>query len=147
MPSELPNAQDASLAALGAACDVVGDRWSLPVIGALLDGPLRYGELQARLPAIAPNILTARLRKLEGDGLVVSSRYSARPPRFEYRVTADGAGLADVTRVLASWSSRRAGAEHEQLVHDACGSAIEVRWWCPTCEVAAAPNTGAPVFV
>ena len=51
----------------------VGDRWTLLVVQALLGGPRRFGELAAALPAITPNILVARLRKLEKDRLVVSA--------------------------------------------------------------------------
>src|SRR5437660_1518138 len=50
---------------LEAALDRVGDRWSLLVVEALLDGPRRFGELGDALPGIAPNILTDRLRRLE----------------------------------------------------------------------------------
>jgi DNA-binding HxlR family transcriptional regulator len=129
---ELPAHETALLLQATAA---VGDRWSLPIVGALLGGPLRYTEIRGLLPAIAPNILTARLRSLEERGLVTAERYSERPPRFEYRLTPDGEGLADVTRLLAGWANRRAGAGRE-VVHDACGSPLELRWWCPTCALA-----------
>jgi DNA-binding HxlR family transcriptional regulator len=146
MTTQEQTAEDPGLAALSAACDVLGDRWSLPVVAALLDAPLRYGELQDRLPGIAPNILSARLRKLEAEGLVVSSRYSERPPRFEYRVTPDGNALADAVRLLVAWAGQREGADRAP-VHDACGSALEVRWWCPTCGVPTAPRGDTPVFL
>ncbi|MEW6581134.1 MAG: helix-turn-helix domain-containing protein [Actinomycetota bacterium] len=128
------------------ACRVLGDRWSLPVVAALLGGPLRYGELQERLPGIAPNILSARLRRLEDEGLLVSSQYSARPRRFEYRLTPDGAALADAVRVLASWAGARSGAGGLP-VHAPCGTPLEVRWWCPTCEAAAGPSDDEPILV
>jgi DNA-binding HxlR family transcriptional regulator len=115
------------------AAAVVGDRWSLPIVGALLAGPRRYTEIRDRLPGIAPNILTARLRSLEEEGLVSAERYSERPPRYEYRLTGDGEGLADASRLLAAWANHRAGGEAEQAVHDACGTPLELRWWCPTC--------------
>jgi len=135
----LPWAEDdLELPAVAAACEVLGDRWSLPVVAALLDGPMRYTELRQRLPAIAPNILSARLRALEQEGLVVSSRYSARPPRFDYRLTPDGAALADAVRALGAWAARRSGAAGA-LVHDLCGTPLEVRWWCPTCQDLAQP--------
>jgi DNA-binding HxlR family transcriptional regulator len=129
----------------------LGDRWSVPVVAALLEGPLRYGEIQDRMPAIAPNILSARLRTLEREGLVVSSRYSAGPPRFEYRLTPDGGALADAIRLLAVWGGTREGADDDEAparpVHEICGSALEIRWWCPTCDAAAAPAGDGPVFV
>jgi DNA-binding HxlR family transcriptional regulator len=127
------------LEALTVACEIVGDRWSLPIVAALLDGPLRYTELQNRLPGIAPNILTARLRKLDEQGLVVSSRYSARPPRFDYRLTGDATALADPIRLLASWAAGRTGPSGAP-VHDACGTPLQARLWCPACETTAEPS-------
>ena len=62
----------------------VGDRWTLLVVEALLDGPRRFGELSAALPGIAPNILAARLRKLEKERLVVGTPYTTRPLRHQY---------------------------------------------------------------
>jgi DNA-binding HxlR family transcriptional regulator len=143
--SERQSGENDDLSALAAACDILGDRWSLPIVATLLDGPLRYTELQKRLPAIAPNILTARLRKLEQEGLVLSSRYSARPPRFDYRVTPDGAALGDPIRLLAVWAGLRMETAHA-AVHDICGTPLEVRWWCPTCAVSAAPTDEAPIL-
>jgi DNA-binding HxlR family transcriptional regulator len=85
---------------------------------------------------IAPNILADRLRRLEADGLIVASAYAERPPRFEYRLTAEGRALAGALRLLADWGARHGGAEgrdHEILRHAACGTALEARWYCPTC--------------
>jgi DNA-binding HxlR family transcriptional regulator len=122
--------------ALEAALDRVGDRWSLLIVDALLDGPRRFGELRDALPGIAPNILTDRLRRLERERILGSTPYSTRPPRMEYRLTGDGRDLASALRLLADWGSRRTGGE--PLRHDRCGTAIEARWFCPTCEVAVA---------
>jgi DNA-binding HxlR family transcriptional regulator len=84
---------------------------------------------------IAPNILADRLRRLEADGLIVASAYAERPPRYEYRLTAEGRALAGALRLLADWGARHGGAEgdHEILRHAACGTALEARWYCPTC--------------
>ena len=98
------------VAAISEAASIIGDRWSPAVIAALLEGPLRYGELMERLQGIAPNILSARLKKLEADGLVVSSIYSERPARFEYRLTESGAELSDLLRLLGAWGARRTGS-------------------------------------
>lgn len=117
--------------ALDAALARVGDRWSLLVVEALLPGPLRFNELLAQLPGIAPNILTQRLRRLESERVVATRRYSERPPRLAYHLTADGEELAGVLRLLATWGSRGEGGE--ALRHLACGSALEAQWFCPTC--------------
>lgn len=111
----------------------VGDRWSLLVVHALLDGAKRFGELSGAVPGIAPNILSRRLRSLEQSGIVVGERYSSRPPRFVYDLSSAGRELAGALRLLAQWGATRSG-EGDGVQHGACGSAMEARWWCPTCE-------------
>ena len=134
---------------LAAALDRIGDRWSLRIVEALLRGPLRFGDLQRSVDGIAPNILSDRLKRLEGDALLVATAYVERPPRFEYRLTTDGRALAGALRLLADWGAAHAGGtggtgDHEALRHDACGTALEVRWYCPTCglNVEADPGPG-----
>ena len=60
----------------------VGDRWTLLLVQALLEGPRRFNDLAAALPGIAPNVLSQRLKHLEREAVVVSQPYSRRPPRF-----------------------------------------------------------------
>jgi len=132
--TDLTSDQDPSPhAALADGLARVGDRWSLLVIAALLDGPKRFGELQSEVPRIAPNVLTQRLRALERDAIVVARPYSQRPPRFVYELSSSGQELASVLRLLAAWGARTVGGE---VRHAVCGTPMEVRWWCPTCEAA-----------
>jgi len=124
---------DSAVTPLAAALDSVGDRWTLLVVEALLDGPARFGDLQAAVPGIAPNVLAGRLRRLEGEGLVLAQPYSERPQRFTYELAAAGRELAGALRLLADWGARhRESADPPR--HEVCGTPIEARWWCPTCE-------------
>jgi len=116
------------------ALERVGDRWSLLLVEALLDGPRRFNELSEAVAGIAPNILTSRLRSLEREGVVLSRPYSERPPRAEYVLTAAGRDLASAIRLLADWGARRSDAA-EPIRHDVCGTPLEARWYCPTCTV------------
>ncbi|CAN5168575.1 hypothetical protein BH20ACT8_BH20ACT8_20930 [soil metagenome] len=116
---------------LAAAAARVGDRWSLLLVDALLDGPQRFNDLSQRVVGIAPNILSGRLKQLEADGLVVATRYRARPPRYAYDLTAAGRDLAGALRLLAEWGAGHASAE--PVRHQACGTPAELRWYCPTC--------------
>src|SRR5436305_2551515 len=50
----------------------VGDRWTLLLVAALLEGPKRFGDLQQELPDIAPNVLTQRLRQLARNALILA---------------------------------------------------------------------------
>jgi DNA-binding HxlR family transcriptional regulator len=117
---------------LAAALERVGDRWSLLLIEALLDGPRRFGELSESISGIAPNILSERLKRLEGERIVRSTPYSERPPRFSYALTDEGQELAGVLRLLADWGAR-GSANAEPMRHSACGTPVEARLWCPTC--------------
>ena len=111
----------------------VGDRWTLLVVHALLSGPRRFNDLLDQIDGIAPNILSARLKRLERDGLLVSRPYTERPPRAAYELTAEGSELAGALRLLSDW-----GARHEVPAeaprHQVCGTVIEARWYCPTCD-------------
>jgi DNA-binding HxlR family transcriptional regulator len=89
----------------------VGDRWTLLTVAALLDGPLRFNELQAQLEGIAPNVLSARLKALTEEALVVAQAYTDRPPRFVYELSESGRELAGALRLLADWGARTGGGE------------------------------------
>jgi DNA-binding HxlR family transcriptional regulator len=124
---------DGQTAALARALATVGDRWTLLIVAALLDGPRRFGELQDQVEGIAPNVLTQRLRALERNALVIARPYSERPPRFEYELSASGQELAGALRLLAGWGARNSD-EAAAPRHAVCGTPMEARWWCPTCE-------------
>lgn len=117
---------------LSHALERVGDRWSLLLVEALLEGPRRFNELSELLPGIAPNILTARLRSLERTRILIAEAYSSRPVRMAYRLSEEGAELAGVLRLLAAWGSVP-GESNEALRHAPCGTPLEARWYCPTC--------------
>jgi DNA-binding HxlR family transcriptional regulator len=120
---------------LAQALDRIGERWTLLIVDALLGGPRRFNELQQALPGIAPNVLSQRLRHLEREALLLARPYSERPPRFAYELTAVGRELAGALRLLADWGAR-AAPDAEPIAHARCGTPLEARWWCPTCEEA-----------
>jgi DNA-binding HxlR family transcriptional regulator len=125
----------ARLTALDDALRRVGDRWTLLLVATLLDGPRRFGELADAMPGIAPNVLSQRLKHLEREALIVARPYQQRPPRVIYELTETGAELASALRLLADWGARTSDAVDPPR-HDLCGTPVEARWWCPTCEVA-----------
>ncbi len=118
---------------LTAALRKVGDRWTLLVIDALLAGGARFNQLQEAIPGIATNVLSQRLKHLEHEGLVVAEAYSRRPPRYAYGLTAAGHDLADALRLLAAWGAQH-GDDTEALAHTLCGTPLQARWYCATCD-------------
>ena len=133
LPTMLDMPSTEAPSALELALERVGDRWSLLLVDALLDGARRFNELQDDV-GIAPNILTDRLRRLEREGIVLARPYTDRPPRMEYTLTAAGHELAGALRLLADWGGRRSD-DSEPVRHALCGTPVEVRWYCPTCSV------------
>lgn len=118
--------------ALREALGGLGDRWSLLIVEALLSEPRRFSDLSRDLGGIAPNVLSERLKRLEREGIVSATPYSSRPMRLVYDLTPEGRELAGAIRLLADWGARRTGRPLS-LRHRACGTALEARWYCPTC--------------
>ncbi len=128
-----PNRRSRPVSALDVALHRAGDRWSLLLVEALLGGPRRFGELLDDLDGLAPNILSSRLKALEAEGLLAARPYSERPRRVAYVLTASGTELAAALRLLAQWGAVRSTTTRPPLLHTSCGTAVEARWWCPTC--------------
>jgi DNA-binding HxlR family transcriptional regulator len=87
------------------ALDLVGERWALLVVRELLLGPKRFTDLRAGLPQVGPDVLSQRLRELEGAGLV--ARRTLDPPAAAkvYELTSRGAQLEPVILELGRFGS------------------------------------------
>ncbi len=84
---------------LASALDLVGERWTLLIIRTLLIGPARFNEIQAQLPGIGTNLLSARLKHLARRGLV-----EKEPGRQGvYELSEKGESLRPVLHSLARW--------------------------------------------
>ena len=89
--------------------DVLGDRWTLLVVRDLVRGKRRFAELAESPEHIPTNILADRLKRLVGQGIIRSRRYSDHPPRVEYHLTTKGEDLRPVLRAMVEWGVRHAG--------------------------------------
>jgi DNA-binding HxlR family transcriptional regulator len=88
------------------ALDVIGERWALLVVRDLLLGPKRFSDLRAGMPRVSPDVLSQRLRELEGAGVV--RRRQMPPPAASqvYELTDRGHELEGVVLCLGRWGSR-----------------------------------------
>ncbi|MCP2275965.1 winged helix-turn-helix transcriptional regulator [Nocardia amikacinitolerans] len=91
--------------AVSRALDVVGDRWSLLVVRELSSGPRRYSDLFADLPGISTDVLAARLKDLERDGILTRRRVGPRAATAVYELTESGRGLRPVLAALSAWGA------------------------------------------
>jgi DNA-binding HxlR family transcriptional regulator len=88
------------------ALDVVGERWALLVVRELLLGGKRFTDLRAGLPNIGPDVLSQRLRELEGSGVVARRKLPPPAAAQVYELTDRGRELEPVVLGLGRWGSR-----------------------------------------
>lgn len=89
--------------------DLLANKWSALAIGALDGGPLRFGELRARLEGISPKVLSATLRRLEEHGLLTRTVFAEVPPRVEYALTPLGVSAGAPLAHLRDWVEEHVG--------------------------------------
>lgn len=127
---------DDTLCPIAHSTGLVGDRWSILIVRELLMGQTRFQDLQAQTGATS-QMVAARLKRLEADGLVERHAYSQRPPRHEYRLTPKGVHLMPVILALRTWGERwckpEGGQPATRMFHRTCGSELELDGQCPTC--------------
>ena len=75
----------------------------------LCGGARRYSELFADLPGISTDVLAARLRDLEADGILTRRKAAPRASSSVYELTEDGQDLRPVLAALADWGAARLG--------------------------------------
>jgi DNA-binding HxlR family transcriptional regulator len=106
--------------------DLVGDKWSVLVIGTLAEGAIRYSDLADAIPGISQRMLTLTLKQLQRMGLVDRTAYPEVPPRVEYSLTGLGSSLLSTVLALAAWSAdNHAEIRSRQAAFDAAASALD----------------------
>src|SRR5438093_5787947 len=105
--------------------DVVGEWWTLLVLRDAFRGVRRFEDFQRDL-GIARNVLSDRLQTLVDHGILERRRYSDRPPRDEYRLTAKGLDLYPVIVGLLQWGDKWAADDGPPVIlrHKACGHEV-----------------------
>ena len=89
-----------------AAIELIGKRWTGAIVSALIDGPLRFGELAKAVPGLSDRLLSQRLRELEEEGLVERLVEPGTPVRVTYSLTGKGAELGPALAELRAWARR-----------------------------------------
>ncbi|MFE0381329.1 winged helix-turn-helix transcriptional regulator [Streptomyces inhibens] len=102
---------------------LIGDKWSILVIGQLRDRTLRFSELHRGVRGISQRMLTLTLRQLERDGLLTRTVHPSVPPRVDYALTPLGSTLLDSMVALGEWATtHRQEINHNRRRYDATRS-------------------------
>lgn len=88
---------------VGVVLRILGGKWKLSILCALLDGTKRFSELRRLNPGITQRMLTNQLRELEADLVVTRKIYAEVPPKVEYSLTEVGKKLQPILQQLEEW--------------------------------------------
>jgi DNA-binding HxlR family transcriptional regulator len=117
------------------ALEVIGERWSLLIVRAVMHGNRRFGEMQESL-GIARNVLSARLQRLVDEDILERRAYQESPPRYEYFLTQKGLDLWPALIALLNWGDRYSPSPEgprRLIVHKQCGGTVSERGICESC--------------
>lgn len=124
---------------IGRSAEILGDRAVLLILRDLFFGRRRFEEIAVNT-GLGPQLVSSRLKLLVAEGVAERHAYQARPPRYEYRLTAKGKDLFDVLYAMRGWAERWAYAPDEagegpamRYTHRACGADVGTSPICPGC--------------
>ena len=94
--------------------DVIDGKWKPQIINSLKAGRVRFGRLCRSVPEASIKVITAQLRELEKDGIVLREVVALKPLQVQYSLTPYGKTLVPVLTEMAAW-----GKKHQRLIHAA----------------------------
>jgi DNA-binding HxlR family transcriptional regulator len=91
------------------ALDRIADKWTVLVLGLLVERPLRFNQLRRAVEGLSQKMLSQTLKALERDGLVTRKAFATVPVTVEYAITPLGRTLALALAPLTEWAKRHIG--------------------------------------
>ena len=85
------------------ASEVLGERWTHLVVRELGAGSETFNDIRKGLPLMSPSLLSARLKSLEGSGIVKRNEHEGS---VRYTLTKAGDELTAIIWQLGTWGHR-----------------------------------------
>ena len=125
---------DSANCTIGAAVGIIGEKWTFLVLREVFNGVRRFDDMQRRTRA-PRQVLSDRLARLVGQGLLRKVRYQehGQRSRHEYRLTEAGLELYPVLVALMQWGDRYAASQpgpQVLLTHRDCGEPVRLELTC-----------------
>jgi DNA-binding HxlR family transcriptional regulator len=136
-----PGDLDATQCSIASTVQIIGDRWTLLILRDAFRGIRRFDAFHQDL-GIARNLLTDRLNRLVGHGILDKVAYQDRPVRYEYRLSPKGVELSPSLVALMKWGDTWMAGDNGPpvvLVHDGCENPVQQTFTCPDCEATVTP--------
>jgi DNA-binding HxlR family transcriptional regulator len=105
MPGPLPDPKAPGSCGLPQALEVMGERWSFMILRAAFNGLIHFEEFSGQL-GIARNILSNRLARLVGHGVLDRIPCQDDRRKVEYRLTEKGRDLLPAMLALRQWGEK-----------------------------------------
>jgi DNA-binding HxlR family transcriptional regulator len=119
---------------------LVRDRYSLQVVREVSYGCKRFTALLEKI-GCSRDVLSARLGRLEGVGILERRRYSEHPQRYEYDLTESGLQLRPIVLALKEWGDQHLNRGKEPVIFaHSCGAEFHARTVCAACGEDADPG-------
>jgi len=99
----MPKRVDSQCRAFQTAIDILSSRWNALILNVLQEGPLRFGELSERAKGPGDKVLSARLKELEGRGLLQRQVEAGPPVRVNYELTRTGRAFGELAQAIERW--------------------------------------------
>ncbi|WP_373155315.1 winged helix-turn-helix transcriptional regulator [Clostridium sp. AUH-JLR23] len=84
---------------------LIGSKWKLLILRDLMTEKKRYNELRRSLDGISQKVLTATLKSMVEDGIVIRTAYPEVPPRVEYSLSEIGESLRPIIDIMGQWGT------------------------------------------
>ena len=82
---------------------LIQGKWAILILHHLSEGTTRFNELQRKMPKMTHATLSAQLKQLEAEGLILRKEYPQIPPKVEYSLTEIGEKFAPVLESIRVW--------------------------------------------
>ena len=82
----------------------IGDKWTVLILGLLVQGPVRFNALRRQIEGLSQKVLSQVLKELERDGLIKRRAFPTVPVTVEYSITPLGMSLAETVAGLSAWA-------------------------------------------
>ena len=83
--------------------DIIGGKWSMPIIYILSKGKMRFKELERSIEGINTRMLVKELKNMEANGIITRQVFATVPPTVEYTLTVKGEKLLPSITSLYNW--------------------------------------------
>ncbi len=94
-----------------ATINVLSGKWKVQAVWRLSFGPLRFAELRDLLSGVSEKVLTAQLRELEKDGVLIRREVRSSPPKVTYSLSRSGQILIPLLEGLCDWGAKQFGIQ------------------------------------